>query len=1344
MKSNDDTNEFRDEIQYKSLVRQSQYILHNKCNDELFVGGVAQYLELILHSLKHYPNSQSRTETLHSVSVGYLVQFLCILYPSISGQKSMISLINEYLFSENNLELFYARQLNDSFLARTEISKLFAIIALFDYQLQDSFSIIDRYERKCLQSLSSQLHFQWQTTKLNGKPSKILNGTLEQIWHLDGILRCLSSILSAKLFVMNDGNTILYSFIAWLNTIFILSNNLDLIETACYCISMFGKYMNERLLDDKQLDVFLNNENDIGLKLDLNAQEISCLLNTIQCCCCAAKVNANTDGKSIKKLSNVNDILSYLVNIVQRYHKNHRQISESAISALSSLAKGTSTFKQLKKVEESIFELRNLSEEELQFGIGSVLSNIIISAHSISKNTEFKNAPPMKKIRISETKEKESNNNGNSDGTEYEKYIDLILDRICLQDMRYGSKIVRCSSCLWLLCIVRFTAHLSSYMQSKLLMIQQSFINALTDSNQFTVECASKGLAYVYEKSETPDLKSDLIDNLMRTLGKGKRIIHSDTEVEHKEGKSTFKELCQIANNLKQPKLAYQFLDLAASHSIWNSKRGAAFSLGSLLKISNSLTTEMDLEEIIPILYRYKYDINPNVRSTMKNLWISIVGNNEEYYVDKYFDSIFTLIIIGLQDKQWRVRAATPLAVCDLILGQRLPKLKVYLSELWINLFLVIDDINVMVKKSAAQMSQSLMNVTSRLVDPNLSPADHVKQTLDIIIPLILEKGIDTRVKSVQLLSIYMLVKICDKSQLHLRPYLHDLIRVLVQGLSNFEPSQLGYLATQDFDDDTSGRLEDARLQISRSNPLNSALSSCAELLDSKSLNEVIPELTNIIRIGVGLNSINACCKLLNDLAEKKRFHSELRKHSKRVMNAVCSQISITNSKHLQTIYSGVIGRWCVFSKKKYVSNCADLIYSMYFGSGGSQQQSIHATVDVAQKRIVSGMIAHQFSRYALTVFATYAKLIALAFVACHDSNKDAKEVWENVINECGGKKMCATKFMDETIEVVIETFHDTTYDRKLAAIDAIVTLTDICRDDLDEQLLTQLTTEILQSLPGKIWNGKTKLFSAIVHITEHCSSVLSAELKQSIVRVLLIEIQRSKIEYRSSALNAIGDVIRNLRDIQVLDECVPILTQISVDFDAKMQADIETGFTTHEQNFEIKQKAKKWNQLLCCCLRCIGNIWNGDRSLQIKYKEWSIDRMFIYYLQRSDWMVRVAIFKSIQQWCKYLIVDILSEMELIRLMDVIIEGFEDGKYAAIRHQSLCALYEIMKLIKCGNGSSDNNNNGGNGSGRKQGLFMLNKEFLQKIRAKVENLIVSDPKPIVVQQAIKLKTDIFL
>ena len=190
----------------------------------------------------------------------------------------------------------------------------------------------------------------------------------------------------------------------------------------------------------------------------------------------------------------------------------------------------------------------------------------------------------------------------------------------------------------------------------------------------------------------------------------------------------------------------------------------------------------------------------------MQNLWRSIIDNNtsgddEETVIEKHYDSIMQNVIEGLQSKEWRVRASTPLAVCALIDGKRFNAIKKYLKPLLENLFLVIQDINSMVKKSAVQMTASMLNLIERLVNTDLTTNSHVISTLDIVVPVVTDPkraGIETRSKEVRVLVVAMLIKICtQKTGKYLCPHLKRLISLLLIGLSTLEPAQLNYLAVQ-------------------------------------------------------------------------------------------------------------------------------------------------------------------------------------------------------------------------------------------------------------------------------------------------------------------------------------------------------------------------------------------------------------------------------------------------------------------------------------------------------------------------------------------------------------------
>ena len=70
-----------------------------------------------------------------------------------------------------------------------------------------------------------------------------------------------------------------------------------------------------------------------------------------------------------------------------------------------------------------------------------------------------------------------------------------------------------------------------------------------------------------------------------------------------------------------------------------------------------------------------------------------------------------------------------------------------------------------MVKKSSIQMCQKLIQITERIVNPELtSNEDDIKICLKIIIPLIIKQGIDIRSEIRKALSVYIIVKICEKA----------------------------------------------------------------------------------------------------------------------------------------------------------------------------------------------------------------------------------------------------------------------------------------------------------------------------------------------------------------------------------------------------------------------------------------------------------------------------------------------------------------------------------------------------------------------------------------------------
>lgn len=76
---------------------------------------------------------------------------------------------------------------------------------------------------------------------------------------------------------------------------------------------------------------------------------------------------------------------------------------------------------------------------------------------------------------------------------------------------------------------------------------------------------------------------------------------------------STYKELCNLANEMGQPDLIYKFMDLANYQASLNSKRGAAFGFSKIAKHAGD-ALQPYLRALVPRLVRYQYYPDKNVQ----------------------------------------------------------------------------------------------------------------------------------------------------------------------------------------------------------------------------------------------------------------------------------------------------------------------------------------------------------------------------------------------------------------------------------------------------------------------------------------------------------------------------------------------------------------------------------------------------------------------------------------------------------------------------------------------------------------------------------------------------------
>ena len=266
-----------------------------------------------------------------------------------------------------------------------------------------------------------------------------------------------------------------------------------------------------------------------------------------------------------------------------------------------------------------------------------------------------------------------------------------ILDKV-LSECRTTKPSLRQACVIWLLCLVQYCGHLEE-LKAKLPLCQIAFKGFLSDRDSLNQETASRGLALVYEKGDRSlkdDLVRDLVGSFTGTTANLAGTVTDETQLFESgalptgEGSvTTYKDIMSLASEVGDSTLVYRFMSLASNNAIWSSRAAfGRFGLSNVLSDSSIDGYLAENPKLYPALYRYRFDPNTNVRTSMNDIWSALVKDSSAT-IDKHFDPIMKDLLKNILNKEWRSRQASCAAIADLIQGRSLFHYENYLTEIW-------------------------------------------------------------------------------------------------------------------------------------------------------------------------------------------------------------------------------------------------------------------------------------------------------------------------------------------------------------------------------------------------------------------------------------------------------------------------------------------------------------------------------------------------------------------------------------------------------------------------------------------------------------------------------------
>ncbi|KAK6009072.1 HEAT repeat protein, partial [Ostertagia ostertagi] len=254
-------------------------------------------------------------------------------------------------------------------------------------------------------------------------------------------------------------------------------------------------------------------------------------------------------------------------------------------------------------------------QPEVQLIVGSALFDVALGPYSTSRRNLY--------LTLEEDFELSSLTSEIQDNCE--KRLAQIFSKIFDEKLSSLNHHERRSALIWLLVIVR-----------RSFKARASLLAGMLDKIQtdFTQDVASSGIGLVYEMA-SGDQRKALVNDLISRISDGKPFsttkVDSNTEIFTKRTQitgpdCTYKELCSLATDLNQPDLVYKFMNLARHNSVWNLKKGAALGFAAVLEEASN-EFEPFIGQLVPKLFRYRYDPDLKVRQSMRSIWTVLTAS---------------------------------------------------------------------------------------------------------------------------------------------------------------------------------------------------------------------------------------------------------------------------------------------------------------------------------------------------------------------------------------------------------------------------------------------------------------------------------------------------------------------------------------------------------------------------------------------------------------------------------------------------------------------------------------------------------------------------------------------
>lgn len=231
-------------------------------------------------------------------------------------------------------------------------------------------------------------------------------------------------------------------------------------------------------------------------------------------------------------------------------------------------------------------------------------------------------------------------------------------------------------------------------------------------------------------------------------------------------GYGAYQKLCQIARKTGDSAAVMMVLaQIRQDITLGEANTAAIYAryrpLVTVLDVSRALA-------LVPALYMAKFDPIASIREIMTRIWRDLRVQTgfaaENELIAHVQREILQVLVANMLNPMWRERESAALALDTILLQRPWRVIAPFASELLQKAFKLVDDLRESTRKAALTFFKTLLHHIVRACDAHESGLEVAKETINTVVPILLEQGILSPAVEARGCSFGLLLRLIDQA----------------------------------------------------------------------------------------------------------------------------------------------------------------------------------------------------------------------------------------------------------------------------------------------------------------------------------------------------------------------------------------------------------------------------------------------------------------------------------------------------------------------------------------------------------------------------------------------------